>query len=70
MSDLQDLIHKTSMDCLAKGKQQERERIIKMLEEKAAVLKNIEAGHGYGSELNSIRTKTLSSVIELIKAEN
>lgn len=33
MSDLQDLIHKTSMDCLAKGKQQEQERIIKLLED-------------------------------------
>lgn len=33
MSDLQDLIHKTSMDCLAKGKQQEQERIIKLLNE-------------------------------------
>ncbi len=69
MSDLQDLIYKTSMDCLAKGKQQEQERIIKMLEEKAAVLENIQAGHGYGSELNSIRTKTISSVIALIKGE-
>ena len=35
MSDLQDLIHKTSMDCLSKGKQQEQERIIKLLEEHA-----------------------------------
>ena len=33
MSDLQDLIHKTSMDCLAKGRQQEQERVIKLLEE-------------------------------------
>jgi hypothetical protein len=32
MSDLQDLIHKTSMDCLERGKQIERERIIKLLE--------------------------------------
>lgn len=70
MSDIQELIHKTSMDCLAKGREQERERIVRMLEEKAAVLEKIEAGHGYGSELNSIRTKTLSSVIELIKGEN
>lgn len=35
MSDLQDLIHKTSMDCLERGKQIERERIIKLLEEKS-----------------------------------
>ena len=38
MSDLQDLIHKTSMDCLAKGKQQEQERIIKLLEGKSKAL--------------------------------
>ena len=32
MSDLQDLIHKTSMDCLERGKIIERERIIKEIE--------------------------------------
>jgi hypothetical protein len=31
MSDLQDLIHKTSMDCIERGKIVERERIIKLL---------------------------------------
>jgi hypothetical protein len=31
MSDLQDLIHKTSMDCIERGKLVERERIIKLL---------------------------------------
>lgn len=48
----------------------EQERITKLLEDKAAVLENIETGNGYGSELNSIRTKTLSSVIALIKGES
>lgn len=38
MSDLQDLIHKTSMDCLAKGKQQELERIIRILTDKYSEL--------------------------------
>jgi len=33
MSDIQDLIHKTSMDCIERGKLIERERIIKLLEE-------------------------------------
>jgi hypothetical protein len=32
MSDIQDLIHKTSMDCIERGKIVERERIIKLLE--------------------------------------
>lgn len=32
MSDIQDLIHKTSIDCIEKGQKMERERIIKLLE--------------------------------------
>jgi hypothetical protein len=32
MSDMQDLIHKTSMDCIERGKIIERERIIKLLQ--------------------------------------
>jgi hypothetical protein len=31
MSDLQDLIHKTTMECLERGRREERERIIKLL---------------------------------------
>jgi hypothetical protein len=31
MSDIQELIHKTSMDCIEKGQAMERERIIKLL---------------------------------------
>lgn len=33
MSDIQDLIHKTSIDCIEKGRQMEQERIIKVIEE-------------------------------------
>lgn len=32
MSDLQDLIHKTTMECLERGKRDEQERIIKLLQ--------------------------------------
>lgn len=32
MSDMKDLIHKTSIDCLERGRREERERIIKLLE--------------------------------------
>lgn len=32
MSDIQDLIHKTTMDSIERGKAIERERIIKLLE--------------------------------------
>lgn len=34
MSDIQELIHKTSMDCIEKGQKMERERIIKLFEKK------------------------------------
>lgn len=34
MSDIQDLIHKTTMDCLERGRREEQERIIKLLEER------------------------------------
>lgn len=33
MSDIQDLIHKTSIDCIKQGERQATERIIKILEE-------------------------------------
>jgi hypothetical protein len=33
MSDIQDLIHKTTMDSIERGKVIERERIIKLLEQ-------------------------------------
>ena len=33
MSDIQDLIHKTSMDCIERGKIIERERIVKLLQD-------------------------------------
>lgn len=33
MSDIQDLIHKTTMDCLERGKCEEQQRIIKLLEQ-------------------------------------
>ena len=35
MSDLQDLIHKTSIDCIEKGQRMEQERIIKLLKSTA-----------------------------------
>lgn len=43
--------------------------ITKLLEEKAAALSKIDTGHGHGSELMSIRVKTMESVIALIKGE-
>lgn len=40
MSDLQDLIHKTTMDCIERGKKEERDRIIKLLEKLIADIKS------------------------------
>jgi hypothetical protein len=56
MSDIQELIHKTSMDCIDKGQRMERERIIKLLEESI--------GHG-DSEGDSY----LMDAIAIIKGE-
>jgi len=59
MSDIQDLIHKTSMDCIERGKITERERIIKLLEN----LAYIDDG---GQEMI---TESKRELIELIKGE-
>jgi hypothetical protein len=60
MSDIQDLIHKTSMDCIERGKIVERERIIKLLEERFA--ENVDHCE-WGTHL------FLDNAIELIKGE-
>jgi len=62
MSDLQDLIHKTSIDCIEKGQRMERERIIKLLEERTN-----DSGSVLDETGNSIAD--LSDLIELIKGE-
>lgn len=62
MSDLQDLIHKTSMDCLERGKQIERERIVKLLEGRTN-----DSGSVLDETGNSIAD--LSDLVELIKGE-
>lgn len=63
MSDLQDLIHKTSMDCLERGKLLERERIIKLLEEQCEWLTQ----NNWGA--NHIKAANFEEAIELIKGE-
>jgi hypothetical protein len=62
MSDIQDLIHKTSMDCIERGKVIERERIIKLLENRTD-----DSGSVLDETGNSIAD--LSDLIELIKGE-
>jgi hypothetical protein len=53
MSDIQDLIHKTSMDCIERGKIVERDRIIKLLEQ----------------DIDKFGKDSWLDVIELIKGE-
>lgn len=60
MSDIQDLIHKTSIDCIEKGQKMERERIIKLLEDRTN-----DSGSVLDETGNSIAD--LSDLIELIK---
>lgn len=62
MSDLQDLIHKTSMDCIERGKVIEQERIIRLLENRTN-----DSGSVLDETGNSIAD--LSDLVELIKAE-
>jgi hypothetical protein len=58
MSDIQDLIHKTSMDCIERGKIVERERIIKIL---SAIAQDCDEG--------VCNCLSAQSTIELIKGE-
>jgi hypothetical protein len=59
MSDIQELIHKTSMDCIDKGQRMEQERIIKLLEAMAQ-----DCDNGICNCLSA------ESTIALIKGEN
>ena len=63
MSDIQELIHKTSMDCIEKGKRMERERIIKLLEERYLKF------DADGKTLKTKNNEDLLYVFELIKGE-
>lgn len=47
MSDIQELIHKTTMDCLNRGKRQEQDRIIKIIEEARSVYKEGTVSYDY-----------------------
>jgi hypothetical protein len=65
MSDIQDLIHKTSMDCIERGKVIERERIIKLLDERITNLRKC-----LGSDCDCRnQAKIIDYAIELIKGE-
>jgi len=60
MSDIQDLIHKTSVDCIEKGKAMQRERIIERLE----------SDYGIGPDFDmSSRDKIYDYFIQFIKGE-
>ena len=55
MSDIQELIHKTTMDCLNRGKYQEQDRIVKIIEEARSVYLEDTVSYDY-----------LTSIIEVI----
>ena len=65
MSDLQDLIHKTSIDCIEKGQRMERERIIKLLED----IKNKPQLKQENWLYKVARTAYADATIRLIKGE-
>ena len=64
MSDIQDLIHKTSMDCIERGKIVERERIIKLLENKMFEDKRL-----WSKEFANGAKWAVKETVELIKGE-
>lgn len=63
MSDIQELIYKVSMDCIEKGKRDEQERIIKLLEEQ----KKIYSSPKYSTTGGFLEQFALDSAIALIK---
>jgi len=71
MSDIQELIHKTSMDCIEKGQAMERERIIKLLEERKAEIMNKQDADDLAMDLwvDGIVIRSIDYEIELIKGE-
>ena len=69
MSDIQELIHKTSMDCIEKGQRMERERIIKLLEAHGQTTKSVAGFLGVcccGQAIDDYQ----EHLIALIKGEN
>ena len=69
MSDIQDLIHKTTMDCLARGRNEERERIIKLLEQMDWQIYWSVATDGTILETPTPKVLDRQKTIELIKGE-
>lgn len=55
MSDIQELIHKTTMDCLNRGRHQEQQRIIDIIEEARSIYVEGTVSYDY-----------LTSIIEVI----
>ncbi len=70
MSDLQDLIHTNAHNAYEIGVKTERERIIKLLEERVAKLDAMRP-ESYKSvaELADLRIVTYRNIIKLIKGE-
>jgi len=65
MSDIQDLIHKTTMDSIERGKVVERERIIKLLENKMFEDKRL-----WSKEFANGAKWAVKETVELIKGKN
>jgi hypothetical protein len=64
VSDIQDLIHKTTMDCLERGRREEQQRIIKLIEPLGCPANGIE----HHCE-NNLALYTADDLIALIKGE-
>lgn len=74
MSDIQDLIHKTTMDCLERGRREKQERIINDLKDQFAFGMGAETKEGLDQLANSIQWSerwqlTFNDLIALIEGK-
>jgi len=66
MSDIQDLVHQATLDTIERVRVEERERIIKLLEEQ----KKTYSSPKYSTTGGFVENFALDQAIELIKGEN
>ena len=72
MSDIQDLIHKATLDTIERIRREEQERIIKLLEDRKTEILNRQDADDLAMDLwvDGIVIRSIDYEIELIKGEN
>jgi hypothetical protein len=72
VSDIQDLIHKATLDTIERIRREEQERIIKLLEDRKTEILNRQDADDLAMDLwvDGIVIRSIDYEIELIKGEN